>query len=72
MATRRFGVLLITVWPEGDTPVARLRGYDSSGDSRQLAAAAGRTGILAAVALWVDSVVLPTEIREGTQGVTDQ
>jgi hypothetical protein len=72
MATRQFGVLLITVWSEGAVPVARLRGFRGDGDSTELAPAAGRAGILAAVASWLGSVELPTDSGEGTEGVTNQ
>jgi hypothetical protein len=73
MATRRSGVLLITVWSEGETLVARLRGFQGEGESKELRPAAGRGGILAAVSSWLHGVEFPNgEPETGEEGVTSQ
>jgi hypothetical protein len=54
---RVISVLLISVWTHDRSLVAQLRGYrDIGGEPERLGAVAGKEGILASVAQWLDSV----------------
>jgi len=54
---RVISVLLISVWTHDQSLVAQLRGYrDIGGEPERLGAVAGKEGILASVAQWLDSV----------------
>lgn len=73
VAAQRFGVLLITVWPEDGTLVARFRGCRGDGGSSELRPAAGSSGIVAAVSCWLHDIEFPdTDPEEGAGSVTTQ